>query len=719
MNNWKITEINPKEIANVQSFFGNKFEDLENSKDFKNILSSIFLRRNIKEGQDILYFLENDLRFLHSPYNFSSIEDAVERILQAKDEEEKVLIFGDSDVDGITSTAILYLYLKSINIDVEYKLPKEEDGYGLSISAIDEFYNNNGSLIITVDCGISNNEEINHANDLGIDVIVTDHHNPPEDLPYATVIVNPKTDDSNYPFKDISGAAVSYKLVEALRFAHTEYYNSEVCILHINENQDGTFDLDCLKTRNLLVTKQLHEKIDPQRTSIYDLRFPTFVQGNLIYVWDSKETLSILNSLFGYGIDFNLTDLKSQISQVYPSLRQKNAFDLPALSVLAKYIPEENSIIKSIFNLFVSYSKRIIDTKYPLFAKNQEKDLQLVALAALADIMPMKNENRILVNNGLNFIKKEPCNGLRELFSALRLNFQTINSIDLSWTVIPALNATGRLGQPEIALELLIEENPQRREQLAFKIVELNEKRKEIVNSTIFKVSNKASESLQQNENKLCLVIDESIHQGLTGLFAGRLMSDFKVPSIAICQQEEVCTGSMRSNRGVVATDFLNKFGDFFINHGGHDCAAGFSFETKKLPEFLSKIKNLLPEITLEDEKTEYVIDANIPPSYLNPELFKLIDLFEPYGNENPELILKTEGFGIYEATEVGKKEPTHLKLTFANNNYKFPAMYWSQGELLRNYINVSERCDILYSLNKNYFNGTVTNQFIIKDLQK
>ena len=133
MNNWKITEINPKEIANVQSFFGNKFEDLENSKDFKNILSSIFLRRNIKEGQDILYFLENDLRFLHSPYNFSSIEDAVERILQAKDEEEKVLIFGDSDVDGITSTAILYLYLKSINIDVEYKLPKEEDGYGLSI----------------------------------------------------------------------------------------------------------------------------------------------------------------------------------------------------------------------------------------------------------------------------------------------------------------------------------------------------------------------------------------------------------------------------------------------------------------------------------------------------------------------------------------------------------------------------------------------------------
>jgi single-stranded-DNA-specific exonuclease len=174
----------------------------------------------------------------------------------------------------------------------------------------------------------------------------------------------------------------------------------------------------------------------------------------------------------------------------------------------------------------------------------------------------------------------------------------------------------------------------------------------------------------------------------------------------------------MRSNRGVVATYFLNNFGDFFINHGGHDCAAGFSFETKKLPEFLSKLKNLLQNINLEDEKTEYKIDANIPPSYLNPEIFKLIDIFEPYGNENPELVLKTEGFDIYEATEVGKKDPTHLKLCFANNNFKFPAMFWGQGELLKNYIKNSQNCDILYSLNKNYFNGMVTNQFILKDLQ-
>jgi len=129
----------------------------------KQILASILVRRKVTSGEDILYFLENDLRFQHSPYCFSSMEDAVERILQAKEEGEKVLIFGDSDVDGITSTAILYEYLVSIGMDVQWRLPLADDAYGLSIEAIDDFAAQDGTLIITVDCGISNNEEIAYA----------------------------------------------------------------------------------------------------------------------------------------------------------------------------------------------------------------------------------------------------------------------------------------------------------------------------------------------------------------------------------------------------------------------------------------------------------------------------------------------------------------------------------------------------------------------------
>ena len=153
------------------------------------LLASIFVRREITTGNELLYYLEDDLRFQHAPFCFNGMEDAVERIMQAKEEGEKVLIFGDSDVDGITSTAILYDQLMRMGLDVSWRLPLEDDGYGLSLAAIDDFNAQNGTLIITVDCGISNNEEIAHANDLGIDVIVTDHHNPPDELPEAIISI--------------------------------------------------------------------------------------------------------------------------------------------------------------------------------------------------------------------------------------------------------------------------------------------------------------------------------------------------------------------------------------------------------------------------------------------------------------------------------------------------------------------------------------------------
>ena len=175
-----MTEWTKKSVTKQQ------IEPLCNNYKIDQILASIFVRRGITSGEDILYFLEKDLRFQHEPFLLPNMEDAVERILQAEEEGEKVLIFGDSDADGVTSTAILYDYLKSRNIDVSWRVPLDEEAYGLSIEAVDNFYNQNGSLIITVDCGISCFEEVRHANELGIDVIITDHHNPQEEVPEGT-----------------------------------------------------------------------------------------------------------------------------------------------------------------------------------------------------------------------------------------------------------------------------------------------------------------------------------------------------------------------------------------------------------------------------------------------------------------------------------------------------------------------------------------------------
>lgn len=685
------------------------------------ILASIFVRRGITTGDDLLYFLENDLRFQHQPYLLPNMEDAVERILQAEEENEKVLIFGDSDVDGVTSTAILYGYLKRRGIDVQWRLPLADDAYGLSIAAVDDFAAQEGTLIITVDCGISNNDEIAHANKLGIDVIITDHHNPPENLPDAIIIIDPKLEESEYPFHDISGAAVAYKLVSALRFAHSDFYNSEITLLDITaDDENGNYNIDCVKIRNLTKIKELHEKIIPGRTSIYDLKLPYFLQGQLIYVWDETYIAKLLTQIFGSGIQFNLNDLRSQVAQVIPAIKNKTASDLKKLSLIGKYLENERTVLNSMYNLYITFCQKLINQKKDELILEERKDLQLVALAALADIMPMKNENRILVTNGIDSIKKDrPRIGLAELFAKLKINSENITSTDLSWSVIPALNAAGRLGQPDVALRLLISENASERETLAQKICELNEERKNLVQNAFFQVHDIAEQSVNEYDGKLCVVVHECINQGLTGLFASRLMQDFGVPSIAVTFSNDICIGSIRSNRNFIATDFLNRFGDFFLNHGGHNYAAGFSFEKSKLNDFIAKIKTELPAIELSDESPVVEIDAEIPSNYLTPDVFKLLETFEPYGAENTELVFVSRNVLISDAMLVGKKDPMHLKLTFDCGKYKFPGIFWSQGERLRKDITVGQSYDILYSMSKNYFNGLETNQLILKEIQK
>ena len=708
MTNWTKKTVTKAEIT-----------PLCDKYDVNQILASIFVRRGITSGQDILYYLQDDLRFQHSPFNFANMEDAVERILQAKEEGEKVLIFGDDDVDGITSTAILYEQLVRMGLNVSWRLPLENDPYGLSMNAVDDFAKEDGTLIITVDCGISNFDEIRHANDLGIEVIVTDHHNPHQELPDAIVIIDPKTQDSLYPFHDISGAAVAYKLVSALRFAQSDFYNAEICIFDITEDsQNQCYNVDCLKIRNLVKVKELHEKIIPGKTSIYDLKLPYFLQGQLIYVWDLAKISQLLRDIFGSGVEFNLYDLKSEITKYYTALKNKSSDQLQSLSLIAKYDEKQNTVIDTLFNLYVSYCKKIIADKNPDQTQDEKRDLQLVALAALADIMPMKNENRIFVKNGISSIKNDrPRPGLAELFNKLNINIDSVTSTDLSWTVIPALNAAGRMGKSNLSLQLLISKDPKEREILANQIFDLNETRKNLVSEAIFKIHDDAEKSLDQYDNKLCICVDECINKGVTGIVAARLMNDFNLPAIAITFSEDICIGSMRSCRGLVATSFLDSFGDIFINHGGHDCAAGFSFDKNRLNEFLEKAKASLPSIQLTEEIDQTFVDAELPTQHISPEVFDLLEIFEPYGSENSELLFMTKNFKLVDALIVGKKEPQHLKLIFETGKYKIPAMYWGQAERLRKDIIVGQNYDILYTMSKNHFNGVSTNQIIIKDL--
>lgn len=682
------------------------------------ITASIMVRRGITGGRDILYYIEDDLRFQHSPFMFAAMEDAVDRILDAKEENEKVLIFGDRDVDGVTSTTVLYDCLSSMGIDVSYKLPGGDDAYGLSIQAVEEFAANYGSLIITVDCGISNNAEIAKAAELGLDVIVVDHHNAPETLPSPAIIIDPKTENSGYPFPDISGCAVVYKLVSAIRFSQSSWYKQDVTLLNVNKENSA---VECVKVRNLVPVSRLTQTIDQNTASLSDTNLPSYLQGQLLLAWDAKTLSQDLQSLFGDGAQFNLVDIREEAAKLFPKFASMTLTQLKGMSKMAKYGDHEPTEIGGFYNIFVTWVQKSLAKDFPSFAQAEEKDLQLVALAALADIMPMKNENRIFVKNGLKSINSGRIRpGLRELMAELNLTGKRINSIDLSWVVVAHLNAAGRLGQPELAAKLFITDSQNERLETAKQIIELNAERKQLCVDAWNYAGIQAKASIPLHSNKLCVVIDERINRGVSGILAGRLVSTYNVPAMAVTIVDGIAIGSMRSCRDYDVTQFLNKMDDLFINHGGHNFAAGFSFKRERLAEFEERIKTLSSEIKLGDTKdTGGDIDAEIPAQYLTPALLDISDRFEPYGEENPQLLFMAKNIRVASGQRMGKGEKMHLKITVDCGKYKWPCIFWNEGERLGRDFNVGDRVDFIFRVERNVFNRIETPQINLVDIKK
>ncbi|AEE16520.1 single-stranded-DNA-specific exonuclease RecJ [Treponema brennaborense] len=683
------------------------------------LAASILARRGITTGEDIQYYLENDVRYLHSPFLFSAMEDAVDRILSAKDDGEKVLIFGDRDVDGITSTALLYRCLSGMGIDVQWRIPTGDDGYGLSLKAVEEFAADYGTLIITVDCGISNTTEIARAAELSVDVIVTDHHNPPEQLPPATIIINPKLADSGYPFKDISGCAVVYKLVSALRFSRNELYKQEICLLNVRPVNEA-YVIECIKTVNMTEKARLTETITPGLVRIENTRLIPFLRGQQICVWDAELQQKQLAKIFGSGIEFNMLDIRNEIADAIPAVRGASLLRIREMSRILRYQDTPASELDGFFNIFVTFmQKKTADGE--ALRKNQF-DLQLVMLAALADIMPLKNENRILVRQGLASINGGVlCPGLTELLARLNLLGKKLSSTDVSWNVVPVLNAAGRLGQPELAVKLFLSEDAKERDEIASRIIQLNKDRRQLGSDAWGYTEKQAYESFERFGRKLVVVVDERIHRGVSGILAANLVKAFNVPAIAVTFVEDgTAVGSMRSTRGYDVTELLAQCGDLFINHGGHNFAAGFSLVKENVVPFTERLAQLSSGIELgeNDEKLPQA-DAEIPHEWLTPDLLKTVDLFEPFGEENPPLFFFSRKLKIIGADILGKTEKKHLKLTLAGGKTKWPALYWSAAERLGTDFNVGDTVDVLYQVNRNTFNGMETAQLIINALEK
>lgn len=680
------------------------------------LVAAILARRKITRSQDILFFLEKDPRFLHNPFLFKEMEDAVDRILMAAEEKEKVMIFGDRDVDGITSTTLLCETFDDLEIDYTWKVPEGDEPYGLTVQAIDEFAKNYGTLIVTVDCGITNIEEIEHAADLGIDVIVVDHHQAGDELPGAVATLNPKVPEETYPFRDLSGCGVAYKLAAALRFARTELYKQSICLLNIRPVNEA-FVIEAVKLVNLRETGRITDTLIPGMVKPEKTRVIPFLEGQQIFVWDEALQKKQLQKIFGNSIELNALDIRNEIAKVFPNVRDLSLLRIKEISKIAKYSPESFSEIDGFMNIFISF----IWANQKIFTDKDRNNLQLVSLSTLADLMPLKDENRLMVKLGIEEINKSPRNGLAELLLKQNLSGKRISSEDLSWQITPVINSTGRMGSPGTAVKLFTDKDSKTRLEYADSVLEMNRERKQTAQDSWEIIENIARKSLEEYNNKLAVVISREINRGVTGIMASKAVNLFSVPAIVmVYTQDNVIVGSMRSFGDYDLTSLRYQCQDLFIDNGGHAFAAGFSLYEENLPSLLERLKTISEDIQIKTgTEQENIIDGELPKEYMTPDLMKILDLFEPYGIENEPLVFGGKKLKISGIDLMGKTEKKHVKLTLDCGKFKFPGIIWNGIDRVNRDFAMNDFVDVIFQLSRNCFNGLETIQMIIQDVAK
>ena len=675
--------------------------------------AAIATRRGLTSPEPLRFVLESDPRLLHNPFLMTSMTDAVERINAAVDSGEKILIFGDRDVDGVTSTVLLFEAVTEMGGEVQWMLPEGEEGYGLSEKVIEKAAQDGIGLLLTVDCGVSNIAEIEAAAQRGIETIVIDHHNPPQDLPAAVAVINPKI--PGYPFRDLCGCAVASKVEWALRFSRSPFYGIPVCLLNVRPANETVF-LEAVRLTNLVETDRITESIVPGVVAYQKTRIASFIGDDEVLVIDAPAQARLLQKAFGPEVSVALSDLLPLIAQFLPALAGKSLLKIQQASRLARYSTRAPSEVDILAETFVSLVLAREQARLaPAFAR-----MDLVTLGTLADLMPLTDENRILVRYGLGLLRSSERNGLRQVFRRKDLLGKRITTSDIAWQVSPLLNSAGRMGDPAVATRLLLAGTPQEAEEIVDRLFTLDGQRKSMGEAAWNVMLGQAKDSLEKTGGRCILVHDARIQRGITGIMASRLQGFFKAPAIVISEGAETAVGSIRCNRQPVISDFFARHGSAFLSYGGHDFAGGFSIAQERLASFVDSFFSQVDEISLPAQGEETIeIDAEIPASYLSPDLQKTVDLFEPYGEGNPPLVFLTRAMKVVNCELIGKKELNHLKLLLESGKTRWPAVYWNAAPRFPGDFAIGDTIDVVYRLGRNMYGGGENLQLTILDLKR
>lgn len=559
LRKWEVRPLDKERAAAFAQTYGVPFF-LAMLMNIRGLDDAAHLREFLGEGEP-----------LSDPFLLKDMDKAAARITRAVDNMEKIAVYGDYDADGVTSTAMLYSYLETRGADVIFYIPQREgEGYGMNIGAVEYLKEQGVSLIVTVDNGISSVQEVARANELGIDVVVTDHHRPQEIVPDAVAIVDAYRPDDTSPYKHFSGVGIAFKLLMAL--------------------EDGAGDVE---------------------------------------------------------------------------------------------------------DLLEAYS-------------------DLAAIGTIGDIVPLTGENRTLIRAGLERLSQSDRPGVQALLENAGIAGKALTSTNVAFTLVPRINATGRMGAPERAVRLLISGYEEEAEVLSEEICADNEERRR-VEAEIAEAAFADIEAKGYMKDRVVVVDGENWHHGVIGIVASRVTERCGKPCMIISRGETEAKGSGRSIEGFSLFEAICACGDLLIKFGGHPMAAGITLKPENIEAFRKRINQYAAEHFPQMPTQTVTLDCKLNPAALSVSMAQSLTQLEPFGNGNPQPVFGLFNMELSNVTPVGGGG--HLRLTLEKNGAVITAMRFNTKPEELPY-HIGDKIDLAVQLEAREFRGQPSLTVIVRDMK-
>lgn len=559
LRKWEVRPLDKERAAAFAQTYGVPFF-LAMLMNIRGLDDAAHLREFLGEGEP-----------LSDPFLLKDMDKAAARITRAVDNMEKIAVYGDYDADGVTSTAMLYSYLETRGADVIFYIPQREgEGYGMNMGAVEYLKEQGVSLIVTVDNGISSVQEVARANELGIDVVVTDHHRPQEILPDAVAVVDAYRSDDTSPYKHFSGVGIAFKLLMAL--------------------EDGAGDVE---------------------------------------------------------------------------------------------------------DLLEAYS-------------------DLAAIGTIGDIVPLTGENRTLIRAGLERLSQSDRPGVQALLENAGIAGKALTSTNVAFTLVPRINATGRMGAPERAVRLLISGYEEEAEVLSEEICADNEERRR-VEAEIAEAAFADIEAKGYMKDRVVVVDGENWHHGVIGIVASRVTERCGKPCMIISRGETEAKGSGRSIEGFSLFEAICACGDLLIKFGGHPMAAGITLKPENIEAFRKRINRYAAEHFPQMPTQTVTLDCKLNPAALSVSMAQSLTQLEPFGNGNPQPVFGLFNMELSNVTPVGGGG--HLRLTLEKNGSVITAMRFNTKPEELPY-HIGDKIDLAVQLEAREFRGQPSLTVIVRDMK-